>query len=200
MEGPLLVALRLGPGYSSANANFRPEADMAIAKLIPAAAIAAAVLVAGALPAAAKCTKLGFSVNDYGKEGPTRDAKALLDKYIADWAAQNGIKKYTTGKKDVTCELFLDFGFFDEHTCKATATVCWGEGGQSAAAPAGPADQKGDAAPKVKAKKVEAPKAGVSGAAAAPGEAARTAPAPAAKPAAATPAKAPPPIKGKDPS
>jgi hypothetical protein len=75
--------------------------------------------------AAAKCTRLGFSVNDYGKEGPIRDAKALLDKYIADWAAQRGIKGYTTGKKDVKCELFLDFGVFDEHTCRAEATVCW---------------------------------------------------------------------------
>ncbi len=167
---------------------------MAIARMISATAIAAAVLAVGALPAAAKCTKLGFSVNDYGKEGPTKDAQALLDKHIADWAAQNGIKKYTTGKKDVTCELFLDFGFFDEHTCKATATVCWGDGGQTASTPAPPAASKSDAAPKVNAKKVEAPKAGVTGAAAAP------APAPAAKPASATPAKTPPPIKAKDPN
>jgi hypothetical protein len=75
--------------------------------------------------ASAKCTKLGFSVNDYGKEGPTKDAKALLDKYITKWTSERGIKKYTSGKKVVTCELFLDFGLFDEHTCKATATVCW---------------------------------------------------------------------------
>lgn len=88
--------------------------------------------------AEAKCTRLAFSVNDYGKEGPTRDAKNLLDKYIAKWTAENGIKTYRTGKKDVTCELFLDFGFFDEWTCKAAATVCWpdGQGPQQTVAPA----------------------------------------------------------------
>lgn len=179
---------------------------MALAKLISASAIAAAVLAAGALPAAAKCTKLGFSVNDYGKEGPTRDAKTLLDKHIADWAAQNGIKKYTTGKKDVTCELFLDFGFFDEHTCKATATVCWGDSAQTAGAPAAPT---AESAPKVKAKKVTAPAGAVAGQgeagkAAAPAkvDAAAAKPAPAAADAAAkkAPAKAPPPVKAKDPS
>ncbi len=95
-------------------------------------AAALAVLAATMSPAAAKCTRLAFSVNDYGKDGPTRDAKALLDKYIAEWTAKRGIKKYTTGKKDVTCELFLDFGFFDEHTCKAAATVCWGGDGGGA--------------------------------------------------------------------
>jgi hypothetical protein len=93
------------------------------------AAGVAAFAVAGASPAAAKCTKLGFSVNDYGKDGPTKDAKDLLDKYIAGWAKQNGIAKYTVGKKDVTCELFLNFIVFDEHTCKATALVCWPDGG-----------------------------------------------------------------------
>jgi hypothetical protein len=83
-------------------------------------------VVAGlATTADAKCTRLGFSVNDYGKDGPTKDAKQLLDKYIAEWTAKHGIKQYTVGKKDVTCELFLDFVVFDEHTCKATALVCW---------------------------------------------------------------------------
>lgn len=93
------------------------------------AALAGAIMIAatfaGAVAADARCTRLGFSVNDYGKEGPIRDAKMLLDKYIARWAAENGIKKYTVGKKDVTCELFLDFIVFDEHTCRAEATVCW---------------------------------------------------------------------------
>lgn len=73
----------------------------------------------------AACQRLGFSVNDYGKEGPIRDAKKLLDQYIAKWTAERGIKKYRTGKKKVTCELFLDVGAFDEHTCKAAATFCW---------------------------------------------------------------------------
>jgi hypothetical protein len=86
---------------------------------------AAMLTVSGSAPAGAACKRLAFSVNDYGKEGPTRDAKALLDKYIADWTKTNGIKKYTVGKKDVSCELFLDFIVFDEHTCKASALVCW---------------------------------------------------------------------------
>lgn len=75
--------------------------------------------------AEARCTRLGFSVNDYGKDGPTNDAKKLLDPYIAKWAAEHGLKKYTVGKKEVTCELYLDVGLFDEHTCKASAPVCW---------------------------------------------------------------------------
>lgn len=87
--------------------------------------------------AAARCTRLAFSVNDYGKEGPIRDAKNLLDKHIVSWAAARGISKYTVGKKDVSCELFLDFGFFDEHTCKASATVCWPDSaGKGKATPA----------------------------------------------------------------
>jgi len=98
----------------------------------------------------AACTRLGFSVNDYGKDGPTRDAKDLLDKYVAKWAAERGIKNYKIGKKDVSCELFLDFIVFDEHTCRAEASVCW-EGkelpdGTGAAAPAKKAPAK--AAPK----------------------------------------------------
>ena len=64
-------------------------------------------------------------MNDYGKDGPTKDAKSLLDKHIAEWTKANGIKGYTVGKKDVSCELFLDFIVFDEHTCKASALVCW---------------------------------------------------------------------------
>jgi hypothetical protein len=89
------------------------------------AAIFGMAVTAGPNAARAECTTLSFSVNDYGKEGPTRDAKALLDTHIADWTAKNGIKKYRSGPKDVECELFLDFVIFDEHTCKATAKVCW---------------------------------------------------------------------------
>jgi hypothetical protein len=83
----------------------------------------ASTLAAGG--AEARCTRLAFSVNDYGKDGPTKDAQALLDKYIANWTKSKGIEKYTVGKRDVSCELFLDFVVFDEHTCKASALVCW---------------------------------------------------------------------------
>jgi hypothetical protein len=85
-------------------------------------------LIVGANLADAKCTRLAFSVNDYGKDGPTKDAKELLEQHIASWAAQQGIKGYSVGKKDVSCELFLDFIVFDEHTCQAEASVCWDEG------------------------------------------------------------------------
>ena len=91
-------------------------------------ATAAAMLAAAAFAAAsaeARCTKLAFSVNDYGKEGPTKDAKDLLDKYIVNWTKSKGIAKYTVGKKDVSCELFLNLVVVDEHTCKASALVCW---------------------------------------------------------------------------
>jgi hypothetical protein len=97
------------------------------------AAAGVTVVCAMATPAAAKCTTMSFSVNDYGKDGPTRDAKNLLDKHIAEWAKKRGIAHYTVGKKDVKCELFLNFIVFDEHTCKASAQVCWGDGAQPAA-------------------------------------------------------------------
>jgi hypothetical protein len=92
---------------------------------------AAAVLVGAAFAttgADARCTRLAFSVNDYGKDGPSKDAQALLDKYIADWTKSKGIASYTVGRKDVSCELFLNFIVFDEHTCKASALVCWPDG------------------------------------------------------------------------
>jgi len=102
------------------------------------AALAAAAFTTIALaaqPAEARCTTLAFSVNDYGKDGPTKDAQALLDKYIAKWTKENNVTNYSVGKKDVSCELFLNFIVFDEHTCKATALVCWpGEGGPPATA------------------------------------------------------------------
>ncbi|MGH6815476.1 MAG: hypothetical protein ACREC6_07220 [Hyphomicrobiaceae bacterium] len=107
--------------------------------------------------AEAKCTRLAFSVNDYGKVGPAKDAQAMLDKYIAEWTAKRKIKHYTVGKKDVSCELFLDVGLFDEYTCKASASVCWNEGPaqpRAADAPAPPPvgqaarAKAGEAAPK----------------------------------------------------
>jgi hypothetical protein len=89
------------------------------------AAVAFGAAIFAASEAHARCTRLAFSVNDYGKDGPTRDAKSLLDKYIADWTRSKGIKTYTVGKKDVSCELYLNLIVVDEHTCKASALVCW---------------------------------------------------------------------------
>jgi hypothetical protein len=40
--------------------------------------------------------------------------------------SEQGINDFHTGKKSVSCELFLNFIVFDEHTCTAEATVCWG--------------------------------------------------------------------------
>ena len=98
------------------------------AKLSLAIASVLVSVLAATAPADAACKKFGFTVNDYGKEGPTNDAKNLLDKHIAEWAAQNGVTAYQTGKKNVSCELFLDVILFDEHTCTASASVCWGDG------------------------------------------------------------------------
>jgi hypothetical protein len=92
------------------------------------ASVLVSALAALSVPADAACKKFGFTVNDYGKEGPTNDAKNLLDKHIGEWAAKSGVAEYQTGKKSVSCELFLDVILFDEHTCTASATVCWGAG------------------------------------------------------------------------
>lgn len=91
---------------------------------------AAAVMLLAAGTAEAACKRMGFLVNDYGKDGPAKDAQDLLDKHVAEWAAENGIKDYTIGKKDVKCELFIDVILFDEHTCTASANVCWDEPGK----------------------------------------------------------------------
>jgi hypothetical protein len=122
--------------------------------------LAAIVATVSATPAAAKCQKLSFLVNDYGKDGPTRDAKSLLDKYVVDWAKGHGIKSYTVGKKDVKCELFLNFVVFDEHTCTASALVCWGDGvqpGAPATPAAKPASKPAPASRPPSAKKVQVP-------------------------------------------
>ena len=99
----------------------RAKLSLAVASVLVSALAATA-------PAEAACKRFGFTVNDYGKEGPTNDAKNLLDKHISEWAAQNGVTAYQTGKKSVNCELFLDVILFDEHTCTASANVCWGDG------------------------------------------------------------------------
>src|SRR5262245_47639253 len=76
-----------------------------------------ALAAALATSADAACKKLAFSVNDFGKDGPTKDAQDLLDKYIAEWTTERGITKFTVGKKDVSCELYLNLIVVDEHTC-----------------------------------------------------------------------------------
>lgn len=121
--------------------------------------LAIALLAVAAGPALADCQKLAFSVNDYGKDGPIRDAKAMLDTYIADWAAKNGVSKYRTSKKDVSCELYLDVILFDEHTCKASATVCWNKGDRGApkAKKAGQSTAKSASKPKSSAKPKASP-------------------------------------------
>jgi hypothetical protein len=119
------------------------------AQLAVVSALAAGLALATALPAAAKCTRLGFSVNDYGKEGPTKDAQELLDKHIAAWTAEQGIKTYKVGTKSIDCELFLNLIVFDEHTCKAEADVCWDE---KPAAPAKPVQAKSKSTAKQQAK------------------------------------------------
>jgi hypothetical protein len=95
-------------------------------KFIAAFGLAATIAVASTVSASAECQRYGFSVNDYGKDGPTKDAKDLLDKLISTKMTEKGVSDYKTGKKSVSCELFLNFIVFDEHTCTASATVCWG--------------------------------------------------------------------------
>ncbi len=130
----------------------RPSITLTAARLA-----LAGVFALMAMPAHAACKRLGFSVNDYGKDGPTKDAKELLDKHIAKKMADQGVKTYTTGKKDVKCELFLNFIVFDEHTCTAEATVCW-DG--SVLPKSQQVDAKADtAAAKPSAKPAEAPEA-----------------------------------------
>lgn len=160
------------------------------------ATVAALIALGSVTPADAKCTRLAFSVNDYGKDGPIKDAKALLDKYIAQWTAERGIKSYRTGKKDVNCELFLDVIVFDEHTCRAEANVCWDEKNVGPVPKAAAADgaAPAPAAPKAKpAAKAAAPAATpvTTGTLPAP---AKVTPPPAAAPAPITPV-APPAVK-----
>jgi hypothetical protein len=128
-----LALANLGPrGYSRVNGAFlrsemlRKDAAMTSFSWSSARWIAAALaVVLMAAPASAACRKLAFEVNDYGKEGPTKDALSLLDKHIAATMAKEGIKNFKVGKKSVDCKLFLDFIVFDEHTCTASANVCW---------------------------------------------------------------------------
>ena len=151
--------------------------------------LAAALLIAiAAQPASAACTRLGFSVNDYGKDGPTKDAKGLLDKYIAKWAADHKIATYRTGTKDVKCDLFLNFIVFDEHTCRAEATVCWDGAPVTPAVKAEGAPDAKPAIPKASAvKRAAAPASPTAADAAAPAKPAAAPVKPAAAKTAATP-------------
>lgn len=96
---------------------------LGVKALIP--AILCAMIFMTPTSADAKCKKFGFTVNDYGKEGPTNDAKNLLDKFVAEWMQKNNIKNYRKTPKTVSCKLFLDVGLFDEYTCRADTTACW---------------------------------------------------------------------------
>jgi len=136
--------------YSFSDHGCLDRADRGLLMRAP-LTFAAAVLFGAtmvAAPADATCKRFGFTVNDYGKDGPTKDAKELLDKHIAEWAAQNKIKDYKTGTKSVNCELFLNFVVFDEHTCTASANVCWNDGkGNSTPETAAATPEDGEAVP-----------------------------------------------------
>jgi hypothetical protein len=145
-------------------------------KLTVAAGLACALAAVAGSPALAGCKRMAFSVNDYGKDGPTKDSQDLLDKHIATWAAEQGIEKFTVGKKETTCELFLNLIVVDEHTCTTRATVCWGgdklpTAQQAKAAPkdtpAKPAEKAGEKSAEV-AKTADTPKASAAAASPAP--------------------------------
>lgn len=144
-----------------------------VSKLALAAMLTAALSLIN--PAMAGCRRMGFTVNDYGLEGPKRDAQNLLDKHIAEWAAEQGIEKYNIGKKDVSCELYLNLVLFDEHTCTATTTVCWGDSinrnSSQSASTKKPAPIKKDVATKAKSSEAKEESASETKAAAAADEA-----------------------------
>ena len=98
---------------------------MTTTQKILAAALCGIAIFGNAGAAQAKCQTLAFSVNDYGKEGPAKDAAELLEKHIVKWTAEKGIRKYRKNLKEIKCELFLDVILFDEYTCTASADVCW---------------------------------------------------------------------------
>ena len=58
-------------------------------------AAAGLALLLAATPASAECDTLAFEVNDYGKEGPTRDALALLDNHIVAHRAPSTLRCWT---------------------------------------------------------------------------------------------------------
>lgn len=96
------------------------------ARLAAALACAGLATVPTADPAAAACRTLGFSVNDFGKEVPTRDSRSLLQDYVKRWTKEQGIRRYRVGKTTTTCKLYLKLPILgEEYTCKSQARVCW---------------------------------------------------------------------------
>ena len=71
--------------------------------IVLSASLAVSASTLAAAPVKTECKTFGFTVNDYGKKGPTEDAKNLLDKYVADFAQEHGIEDYKVGEKTVSC-------------------------------------------------------------------------------------------------
>ncbi|MGI9385031.1 MAG: hypothetical protein ACR2PO_17910 [Methyloligellaceae bacterium] len=89
-------------------------------------ALAGLAVVLTAQPAEAACRTLGFSVNDFGKDVPTRDSRSFLQDYIKRWTKEQGIGRYRVGKTTTTCKFYLKLPILgEEYTCKSQARVCW---------------------------------------------------------------------------
>ena len=106
------------PAPADANAG-SAVVDSAV---VDSAAVAAPVV---PKPKARTCHRFAHSTNDYGKIGPTSEAKRLVEVAAKSWAASNKVKKFSMGAKSVKCVLFLDFGLFDEYTCTAEMSICY---------------------------------------------------------------------------
>ncbi len=91
--------------------------------------LGSALIIAGSIvttPAAARtCEWHAFEVNDYGKEGPIRMARENLYKWVDNLKKEKRIKNVSVSERKPKCRLFLDFGIFDEHTCRIEAKICW---------------------------------------------------------------------------
>lgn len=71
------------------------------------------------------CATLGFTVNDFGKDEPARQATVFLGRLIAETMDKHYIKGWVAGTPKITCTFFTKFMGFDEYTCKAESEVCW---------------------------------------------------------------------------
>lgn len=131
------IALRIGPHLSCLAALSSVILVLALAlpafaASAPADTNAVAAPAAVAVPDAAKpkprprtCHRFAHSTNDYGKIGPTSEAKRLVEVAAENWAAAHKVKRFSLGAKSVKCVLFLDFGLFDEYTCTAEMSICY---------------------------------------------------------------------------